>query len=107
MKWNRVGMAAMGVVVVMLVTFAAPAVRADDGGVATITTDKADYHPEETVIINGTWFLADTIVTVAVTRPDGNDSPWDVLSDNAGSFSTTYQLDGIQGTYYADATDGT
>src|SRR2546426_11076 len=107
MKWNRAMLAAFAVFTALMLMAIAPAVRADDGGSAAITTDKPDYHPEETVIINGTAFLADTTVMVGVTRPDGNYSAWNVTSDGSGAFSTSYQLDGITGTYNVEATDGT
>src|SRR2546428_8674494 len=108
MKWNRVLMAALAVFTALMLTAIAPAVRADDGGNgAAITTDKADYHPEETVFINGTAFLAGSTVTLEVTRPNGDSSSWNVSADDSGTFSTTYQLDGIQGVYYVVASDGT
>jgi len=79
------------------------------GGAAAISTDKPDYAPEETVTIYGSGFLPDAVVTVTVTRPDGSVNPpaWTVTSDGSGSFTTTYLLDGITGTYTIDATDGT
>ncbi|TLZ52584.1 MAG: hypothetical protein E6K18_02670, partial [Methanobacteriota archaeon] len=108
MKWNRVLMAALAVFTALMLTAIAPAVRADDGGNgAAITTDKPDYHPEETVFINGTAFLAGSTVTLEVTRPNGDSSSWNVSADDSGTFSTTYQLDGIQGVYYVVASDGT
>src|SRR5438093_2979269 len=107
MKWNRSLMAAFAVFSALMLTAAAPAVREDEGGNATITTDKPDYHPEETVIINGTAFLTDTTVTVGVLRPDGNYSSWETTTDGSGAFSTAYQLDGITGNYDVDANDGT
>src|SRR6266571_4387011 len=107
MKWNRALMTAFAVFAALMLMAIAPAVRADDGGNAAITTDKPDYHPEETVIINGTAFLADSTVTVGVLRPNGDYSSWNVTTDGSGAFSTTYELDGIQGVYTVDATDGT
>ena len=41
-------------------------------GVESITTDKNDYAPEETVTIAGVGFAGDCDVTVRVTRPDGS-----------------------------------
>ena len=75
----------------------------------TVTTDKADYHPEETVSIAGSGFTAGTAYDVPVIRPngtivkgDGSFTPgWDTVTTNgAGEFTYPYKLDGIQGTYY-------
>jgi hypothetical protein len=71
---------------------------------ATISTDKTDYTSGETVIIYGSGFL-EGAVTITVTRPDGSTNEWAVTSD--GSFTTTYLLDGIEGTYTVVATQGT
>src|SRR2546426_8943163 len=79
--------------------------RAD--GLPTLSTDKPDYAPEQIVTIYGAGFLSDANVTVAVTRPDNTTNSWNVTSDAAGAFVTTYQLDGIQGNYTVVATDGT
>ena len=74
---------------------------------STVDTDNPDYSPEQTVTIYGSGFSADASVTVSVTRPDGQVGEWSVFSDGSGSFITTYQLDGIEGTYTVTATDGT
>ena len=74
---------------------------------AQIWTDKADYAPEETVIIYGSGFLPDATITITVTRPDSSVDSWAWAADVDGSFVTTYQLDGITGTYTVTATDGT
>jgi hypothetical protein len=76
-------------------------------GTATISTDKADYSPGETVTIYGSVFAANASVTLTVTRPDNSTNTWSVTSDSSGAFTTTYELDGITGTYQASATDGT
>jgi hypothetical protein len=68
-----------------------------------VWTDKADYVPEETVTIYGSGF--DSVVSITVTRPNGDTSCWDITPDS-GSFTTYYQLDGVEGTYIVDATDG-
>jgi len=106
MRLNHVGLIALGIVVALMLTAFAPAVRADEGE-AFVTTDKPDYHPEEIVTIFGYHFLADWSVNVSVTRPDGNQSGWDATSTGNGSFETTYQLNGIFGMYLVEATDGT
>jgi len=74
---------------------------------ATISTDKADYSPEETVTIYGSNFNPEAAVSITVTRPDGSTNQWTVTSDESGSFIASYLLDGIEGVYTVDATDGT
>jgi hypothetical protein len=74
---------------------------------AYVWTDKEDYAPEETVTIYGAGFTPYSTVTVSLTRPDGHIDQWNVAADDYGSFTTTYQLDGIAGTYTVTATDGT
>src|SRR2546422_783094 len=99
------GLTAIFVVVLALgFLFSAPA-RAERA--PTLSTDKPDYAPEQIVTIYGAGFLSDANVTVAVTRPDNTTNTWNVTSDAAGAFVTTYQLDGIQGNYTVVATDGT
>ncbi|MBC7334364.1 MAG: hypothetical protein H5T85_07940, partial [Actinobacteria bacterium] len=71
----------------------------------SITTDKDDYHPEETVVISGSGFYPDTEYTIRVTRPDGAKDSSNVTSDGNGSFTYTYQLDGITGEYLVEAID--
>ena len=76
----------------------------------TITTDKADYHPEEIVTITGSGFNPNQVYFIPVTRPDGSvviynpdhtfTSGWGIVtSDENGGFVFLYQLDGITGTY--------
>ena len=71
-----------------------------------IWTDKEDYAPEETVIIYGSGFSPEAIVSITVMRPDGYAEEWTVMSNSNGSFTTTYLLDGIEGVYSVTATDG-
>jgi hypothetical protein len=86
-------------------------------------TPKTDYSPEETVYIVGTGFDASTGIFVSVQRPDGTvttsadlitgaykvtiTSSETGMTDASGSFTATYQLDGVLGTYTMTATDGT
>ena len=89
----------------------------------TLTTDKADYSPEETVAIAGTAFDPGQTYDMVVIRPDGsiirgdgNFNPdhsytcdaanaavvdcWDsVTADSGGSLTYQYVLDGIAGSY--------
>jgi PKD repeat protein len=90
----------------------------------TLTTDKADYAPGETVHISGTNFVAGLAYDIPVIRPDGsivkgdgNFNPdftytcpggaadcWDSVTAGAdGSLTYDYILDGIAGTYEARA----
>ncbi|MDH4291555.1 MAG: MopE-related protein, partial [Dehalococcoidia bacterium] len=78
---------------------------ASPGAGPSVWTDKADYYPEETVTIFGTGFSPGP-VALTVTRPDGEiEQVLDVSADSSGSFTATYQLDGIVGTYIVDAID--
>ena len=86
-------------------------------------TPKIDYSPEENVYIAGTGFDASTGILVSVQRPDGTvttsadliTGPYKVtitssetgITDASGSFTATYQLDGVTGEYTITATDGT
>lgn len=72
---------------------------------AEVTTDKEDYAPEETVIITGTGFNPGS-VTCTITRPDGETESVTAVADENGAFTATYLLDGINGTYLLEATDG-
>jgi len=74
---------------------------------AMIWTDKGDYSPEETVVIYGGGFLPNNVVVVIVIRPNSVLDSWNVVSDQVGGFTTSYQLDGIAGTYTIIASDGT
>lgn len=65
---------------------------------ASIWTDKQDYAPGDTVTIFGSGFKAVSTITLSVTRPDLVLDSWTTTSDAAGSFTTTYKLDGITGT---------
>ena len=71
----------------------------------SIWTDKPDYAPEETVTISGAGFTPGPVI-LTVTRPDGKiEQVLDVSTDSSGSFTATYQLDGIVGTYIVNAAD--
>ncbi len=88
----------------LMLPVAAPALA---GTGAWIWTDKPDYAPGETVTISGTGFNASADVTVTIERPDGAIDAVYAVTDDAGSFTCIYQLDGIAGTYTVTATDGT
>ncbi len=95
------------IVLAMMMLPAGQPVTAGSG--PSLWTDKLDYAPGEVVTISGSSFLANTPVTVTVERPDGTKdtiSPAPV-TDDAGNFNCTYQLNGIAGTYTVTATDGT
>mgnify|MGYP001597273262 CR=1 FL=1 len=68
---------------------------------------KTDFVPEETVYIHGSNFLTNNDVDISITRPDTIINTGSTLTDDSGSFVYNYQLDGINGTYYVTATDGT
>ena len=80
----------------------------------SVSTDKADYSPEQTVIVTGAGFDAGAQLMVRVTRPDGSIvtgdgsfAAWptaydDVVADANGAFVYNYILDGILGEYTID-----
>ncbi|MFH1787878.1 MAG: hypothetical protein ABH834_00685, partial [Candidatus Altiarchaeota archaeon] len=85
----------------------------------TVSTDKADYAPGETVLISGEGFAYDAPMMMSIERPDGETESCDVTSCNArfldgpltsdatGSFSDyPYLLNGIEGEYTITASDG-
>ena len=75
-----------------------------------MTTDKAEYFSNETVTITGNGFAPSTRYDIPVIRPDGTivksngTAGWDYVDSQAdGSFTYTYRLNGIYGTYEARA----
>ena len=71
-----------------------------------MVTDKADYAPSETVVIDGCSFEAweTQTLTVAVTRPNGVvDSA--TVTVSMGKFTYGYLLNGILGIYYINILD--
>jgi len=75
----------------------------------TLSTDKEDYSPGETVYISGSGFYPETVYTIKVTRPDGSVNPpaGTVITDSSGTFTNySYQLNGITGEYLVEAKDG-
>src|SRR5262245_51939407 len=75
------------------------------GGI--VTTDQADYSPEQIVTVSGNGFAPSASYDVVVIRPDGSivkgdgsfRSGWDTVQSNLlGNFTYLYQLDGIMGT---------
>ena len=60
----------------------------------TVTTDKPDYPPGDSVIINGYGFAGGESVEVQVTHDDGTPTgglghdPWYVTADGSGDFET-------------------
>lgn len=75
-------------------------------GEATVVTDKEDYAPSETVVIEGCSLEAweGQTLTLTVTRPDGSvDST--TVTVSAGKFTYNYLLDGILGIYYVNVLD--
>ena len=71
-----------------------------------VSTDKANYAPNETVTITGTGFDADGWYEVPVIRPDGTIDETDGASGTdeaqanaSGMFVYSYKLNGISGEY--------
>jgi hypothetical protein len=103
MKKQTLGIAVLAFLLILSATAIVPNTGAE--GTATIWTDKPDYYPGDTVTIFGAGFLPDNTVLIKVTRPDYSIDSWTVTSDAGGYFTTTYQLDGMTGTYLVLAID--
>jgi len=83
----------------------------------SISTDKTDYAPSETVVINGSNFPVDSELTIRVTWPDGvvrnstgaEDETDSVLTDDNGLFVFFYDLrgEGQEGEYLVEIFMGT
>ena len=82
----------------------------------SLTTDKPDYVPQETVIISGIGFTPGNSVTlenpvfITVTRPDKTTkTTFTEYPDANGAFIVEYfiefQIDNNEGTYFVDAMD--
>ena len=66
---------------------------------ATLSTDKLDYAPGETVIITGSgWHAGETVnlMVMNLTYPELNSLPhyidWDVVADEDGNFSSYWEV---------------
>jgi hypothetical protein len=105
MRGKIVGILSLLVLLLVLAGFGCGVIPVLPDAGPSIWTDKPDYHPGEIVTTSGAGFSPGP-VALTVTRPDGeiNQIP-DVSSDSSGSFTATYQLDGIIGTYIVNATD--
>jgi len=81
----------------------------------SVSTDKLDYAPEETVVVSGSGFDVNSDLLVKVIRPDGSVVKGDgsftpgsdtVTADSTGSFTYQYILDGVEGTYTVEVLAG-
>ena len=65
----------------------------------TVTTDKLDYQPGEFVLITGSGFWPNEVVTLEVDHADGTEEggaghePWTVTADAFGQFFTSWFVD--------------
>jgi hypothetical protein len=82
------------------------AVLAGEGGTPTVTTDKIDYTPGDTVQITGSGFEPACDLTIRITRPDATVDSAAVTADGVGGFQYDYVLDGINGQYLVEVLDG-
>jgi len=83
----------------------------------SVSTDKADYAPTETVVINGSDFPINSDLAIRVTWPDGIvrssageiDATDTVLTDKVGFFIALYDLrgEGQEGEYLVEVLMGT
>jgi hypothetical protein len=105
---RRLGKANLACVVcIMLITLSVFAGTHYAHASAMIWTDKPDYSPGNTVIISGSGFQANTVITIAIMYPDSSVHTYYAWTDGSGAFNCAYPLDGILGTYTVTATDGT
>jgi len=98
------------------IVLAALLVTASSPSAAEIWIDNMEYEPEDTVLISGTGFAANTqLIQITITRPDGTDvCPLNgtcgelPMIDANGNFSNyAYKLDGVEGGYTVNVSDGT
>lgn len=76
-------------------------VTVNSDGSATITTDKADYAPTDTVLITGNGFLPDISYLIEITSETGNYLFSDVvITDSKGEIIYAHQLDGTYRPFY-------
>ena len=117
----------VAVLVLSLVAFSAVNIVLPVLGVAAVptlqTTDidgnpKTDFDPADLVYIHGTGFNSSSPIFITITRPDGMPETCDATScdtrfnglqtsSEQGDFVYVYLLDGIEGLYTVDVTDGT
>jgi len=68
---------------------------------------KTDFSPTEAVYIHGQGFLANSIISLQITRPDSNVDYGIAFSNNLGRFVYVYAPGLIPGIYSVYASDGT
>ncbi len=107
-------MVPVALLVVALIAFLMMASSA--GAVPTVTTDKAEYHPDETALISGTGYTSGQVLDIVVIRPDlsivtgdGTNTPTPPFdfetADVSGAFTYSYILNGIFGLYTVNVYD--
>ena len=76
---------------------------------ASVSTDKNDYYPGDTVFISGSEFSSNIDVIIQINDPaDTVKFVNQIRTDNDGNFSTTYNIssDAVSGTYAIYASGG-
>jgi hypothetical protein len=73
---------------------------------ATVQTDQADYAFDETPVITGTGFPANSTVDVTVTAPDGTVTTFTATTDSEGNWTANYAGPMGGGTFSVTATEG-
>ena len=105
---TRVAVVAIMVALITVILFVATTSAAP-----TVTTDKAEYHPDETAIISGTGYTSGQLLDIVVIRPDSsivtgsgtNTFGSDTVTATSGAFSYDYILNGIFGLYTVNVYD--
>src|SRR5258706_10103738 len=98
---------AIGLTILVLATLLITQKLHPAGG-ADVSTDKHMYHQGETMVITGTGFLINHVISLTVLRPDKvTDTVPNVATDGTGTFTASYLAPGINGSYRITASDGT
>jgi len=102
------GIAKISLVVLLLVAFGVFVLKVWPGlaSGASVWTDKEDYSPGDVVYIFGSGFSFNSQVNITITRPDSHKDFGYNTTDGSGNFVFAYVLDGIEGTYLVEASDG-
>jgi hypothetical protein len=75
-------------------------------GTATITTDQKNYSVGQNIVLSGSGFSPNTLVSIAVERPDHQVDSLVASADPSGNFTATYTPPLEPGRYKITATDG-
>jgi len=92
-----------------VLNFVVPVIAPEGASIWTTDAEgniKSDFDPGDIVYIHGSGFNFDSQVNITITKPNGSQEFFSVMADGDGEFVYAYDLDGIEGEYRVDATDG-